>query len=88
MNAQLHRTSRVYISLVHNGQRFWLGSVGNARAGNGTLFLRGDWNTDASQARSYTFEIAEVIRRRLSDQGVPPTELSQTAGDLAEFIED
>ena len=88
MNVQLHRASRVFISLVHNGQRFWLSDVANARAANGTLFLRGDWNVDASQARSYTFEIAEMIRRRLSEQGVPQTELSQEAGDRAEFIED
>lgn len=86
VNVQLHRTSRVFISLLHKSQRFWLSSIANARNNLGHLYLRGDWG-DAAQARSYTFEIATTIRRRLSEQNVP-TQISLVAGDLVEFIEE
>lgn len=88
MLAQLSRTSRVFVSLMHDGKLFWLMSAENARSNLGHLYLRGNWSTEASDARSFTLEIATVIRRRLSEQGVPPTRISLEAGDKATFLEE
>jgi hypothetical protein len=80
---------RVFISMLHDGARWWLTAVENARRPRTSeLYLKGSWDTDASRAQSYAYATSDVIRRRLADESRLTTEISFTAGDASQFIEE
>jgi hypothetical protein len=80
----------VFISMLHDGSRWWLTAVQtDQRPRTGDLYLRGTWEKeDATRAKSFTYATADVIRRRLAEESRIATQISFTAGDASEFIEE
>jgi len=85
----INRNSLVHlVATATNGKRCYVTQLGTKRNSRGELVLDAQFDDDASNSQSMPYEHALIVKRRMRDEHNVFVRFTQSAGDLADFIDE